>query len=167
MWIRPSQETSKNITLLFEDQYFDCILALGVLEHLTAPGKVLKECKRLLNPNGKMIVRIPNAQHYEIILRLMKGDWFPRQSGILDATHLHFYTKETIQFLFETHGFEVIAIHRNYYNLYVYLSTSKLVSKFQKGLAIMAQRPWFIRIIDRYFLKNFFAYQLIVVAKSA
>lgn len=75
---------------------FDVILFLDVLEHLYLPFSVLRQSQRLLTPSGYFVVSIPNIRNYAILKRLIiKGRWDYKDSGILDRTHIRFFTKKS------------------------------------------------------------------------
>jgi len=79
---------------------FDYIIFADVLEHLIHPEKVLAEYSKLLNDGGKILISIPNIAHYDIIDGLMNGKFNYARMGILDNTHLRFFTKNSfIEFI--------------------------------------------------------------------
>lgn len=85
----------------FPGEKFDLILVLDVLEHLIDPWKFLEMIRSRLNEKGVLIVSIPNIRHYSIIENLvLLGKWEYAQSGILDSTHLRFFTKKSLIKLF-------------------------------------------------------------------
>ncbi|WP_373975569.1 class I SAM-dependent methyltransferase [Chitinibacter sp. SCUT-21] len=87
---------------------FDLILCLDVLEHLRDPWALLKRLKQLLKPNGQIIVSVPNIQHHSVVLPLLfHGRWQYQAAGILDRTHLRFFTQATAQELLSQAGFKV------------------------------------------------------------
>ena len=93
---------------------FDVIILADVLEHLVFPGNVLDLIRerRLLSDDGFVVVSFPNASHEAIIAEIV-GGWFTyRESGLLDSTHLRFFTLESFTRLAETHGFQIGALHR-------------------------------------------------------
>lgn len=71
---------------------FDTILCADVLEHLKNPAAVLKNLQPFLKPNGRVLASIPNVAHASIRLELLQGHFDYERLGILDDTHLHFYT---------------------------------------------------------------------------
>jgi 2-polyprenyl-3-methyl-5-hydroxy-6-metoxy-1,4-benzoquinol methylase len=90
---------------------FDAILFNDVLEHLVNPKDVLLSCKRFLNPNGHIIASIPNIRWYPAILSLLRYKDFKYQpSGVMDETHLRFFTKKSMIRLFEETGYNIIKI---------------------------------------------------------
>ncbi len=74
----------------------DVILCLDILEHLVDPWAQVKRLTPLLAPGGKLIISIPNVRNYKFVLKLLfKGDFHYKDAGILDRTHLRFFTQET------------------------------------------------------------------------
>ena len=70
----------------------DCILFGDVLEHLVDPEAVLRRYGDLLAPDGIVLCSIPNVQHFSIIKNLLRGDFMYQPFGLLDSTHLRFFT---------------------------------------------------------------------------
>jgi 2-polyprenyl-3-methyl-5-hydroxy-6-metoxy-1,4-benzoquinol methylase len=86
----------------------DLLLLLDVLEHLNDPWARLMEFKSLLAPSGIVIASIPNVRNLKVLGPLLvKGEWKYRDSGILDRTHLRFFTRRTVVELFEGGGYEI------------------------------------------------------------
>jgi len=91
----------------FENEHFDCILYGDILEHLVDPWRVLKEHHRFLKKRGTLICSIPNIRHYRIIKKLiLKGRWEYTKDGIMDRSHLRFFTLDSILKMLEEAGFE-------------------------------------------------------------
>lgn len=74
---------------------FDYILFADVLEHVPNPGKVLYEFSKKLKPNGKILTSIPNIAHFDISQNLMNRTFNYNYVGLLDNTHLRFFTKSS------------------------------------------------------------------------
>jgi SAM-dependent methyltransferase len=86
----------------------DVILCLDVLEHLVDPWRVVRKLHRLLKPGGIVVASIPNVRHYSVVLPLLlKGRWDYTPSGLLDRTHLRFFTQRTALALLESSGLKV------------------------------------------------------------
>ncbi len=101
----------EKVTLPYDEGYFDCIFYGDVLEHLVEPWRVLKEHSSLLKPGGTIVCSIPNIRHYRITKRLLlKGRWEYEESGILDRTHLRFFTAASIRNMVADSGFEMKTI---------------------------------------------------------
>lgn len=87
---------------------FDLILCLDVLEHLEDPWGVVGLLKKQMNGGARMVVCLPNVQFYKVSLNLLtKGEWTYTQSGVLDSTHLRFFTKKTSIELLQGHGLNI------------------------------------------------------------
>ena len=86
----------------------DLLLLLDVLEHLQDPWTRLREFRRLLAPSGVVIASIPNVRNLKVVGPLLfKGEWRYQSSGILDRTHLRFFTRRTILDMFAGAGYDV------------------------------------------------------------
>ncbi len=88
----------------------DCLIFGDVLEHLHDPWAVLKKLGRLVKPGGQVIASIPNVQHYSVILALLRGRWQYGPEGLLDWTHLRFFTLHSIKAMFERAGLDIFEI---------------------------------------------------------
>lgn len=88
-------------------EMFDVIVCLDVLEHVKDGAGVLVRLKELLNPNGNVIISLPNIGHADVRLSLLSGRFKYADKGLLDATHLHFYNRESALELVESAGLEV------------------------------------------------------------
>ncbi|MGF1501180.1 MAG: class I SAM-dependent methyltransferase [Paracoccaceae bacterium] len=74
----------------------DAILCLDVLEHLVDPWALVRRLSPLLRPKGRLIVSLPNIRHWKFVWRLaVRGDFRYRDAGLLDRTHLRFFTRDT------------------------------------------------------------------------
>lgn len=99
-------ESLKCIQSLGEETY-DYIVLLDVLEHLLKPEVVLQQLKDHLNDNGSILISIPNIAHNSIIINLMQNKFEYTELGILDNTHLHFFTNSSFKELVENLGFYI------------------------------------------------------------
>lgn len=93
----------------FTGQRFDRILLGDVLEHLVAPDQVLALLRQLLKPGGRCVISLPNVAHYSIRWSLLCGKWHMTDAGILDRTHLRFFTRETATAMIEKAGCKIIS----------------------------------------------------------
>ena len=89
------------------DNYFDTIIFADVLEHLVNPELVLEQIKSKLKDDGEMIISIPNVLHWSVLLEMFKGKWEYADAGILDKTHLRFFTKSSITEMLNKIGYRV------------------------------------------------------------
>lgn len=122
----------ENPPLPFENQQFDYILFPDVLEHLREPGKVLQRMHRLLKPDGYILASIPNVMHYSVVNALLHGRFTYEDTGILDRTHLRFFTLLEIQRMFLAAGYELEL------TLYKYLPISESDQQSIDWLTAMA-----------------------------
>ena len=86
---------------------FDVVIFADVLEHLKDPGSVLKRVRDFIRPEGYVLASIPNIAHAAVVLELLKGNFDYRPLGLLDDTHLRFFTKKTIYGLVESSGYVI------------------------------------------------------------
>ena len=127
---------------------FDLIVANDCLEHLLNPWEVVENLKDNLTENGYFISSIPNIRHYYILNDLFKkGTWNYTDSGLLDKTHLRFFTKNKMISLFEDNKYIVDSI------------TPTNVAKV-KNLHI-------IKVLLKLCCPDLFALQFVVVAKKS
>lgn len=87
----------------------DCWIFGDTLEHLRDPWEVLRKIREVIPGTGSIVACIPNAQHWSMQVRLSLGDFRYQKSGLLDRTHLRWFTRRTILDLFATAGFTVVA----------------------------------------------------------
>jgi SAM-dependent methyltransferase len=86
---------------------FDVVLMSHVLEHLVDPTPVLRDAARVLAPDGLLAVALPNALVYANRARLLLGRFDYTEGGIMDQTHVRFYTFRTAAALLHRTGWEV------------------------------------------------------------
>jgi 2-polyprenyl-3-methyl-5-hydroxy-6-metoxy-1,4-benzoquinol methylase len=89
-------------------QKFNYILLLDVLEHLTSCEELLRLCASVLQPNGRIIVTLPNIANISVRLMLLFGRFEYTERGILDRAHLRFFTFRSGRRLLENHGLEIL-----------------------------------------------------------
>ncbi len=94
-----------DIEKLFGGKKFDVIVMADVLEHLKNPERTLAQCRGLLGPDGRIVVSIPNVTHKGIISCLLAGQFPYRELGLLDATHLRFFTGYSFRRILADCGF--------------------------------------------------------------
>lgn len=78
------------------NEQYDVILAADILEHLSYNNTVLKQCYELLKEDGCLIVSVPNIAHASIIAALCQGEFSYTQDGLLDKSHIRFFTQDSI-----------------------------------------------------------------------
>lgn len=88
--------------------YFDVVYFNDVLEHLVDPYTVLEKIKTLLKPDGVVISSIPNIRYHNAIIKLLfSKDWEYEGSGVMDKTHLRFFTSKSILKMYDRLGYKV------------------------------------------------------------
>ena len=91
------------------DHYFDCISCNDVLEHLVDPYSVLTKLKSKLTPDGVIVCSIPNVRYWDNLKNLLlRKQWKYMDHGILDRTHLRFFTELSLRDTFESLDFDIV-----------------------------------------------------------
>jgi 2-polyprenyl-3-methyl-5-hydroxy-6-metoxy-1,4-benzoquinol methylase len=85
----------------------DCWIFGDTLEHLKDPWAVLGHIRKVIPAHGVVTACIPNAQHWSLIVRLAVGDFRYEDDGLLDKTHLRWFTRQTMIELFDSQGFTI------------------------------------------------------------
>ncbi len=96
---------------LGEDR-FDVIVAADVLEHLRDPVAVLKRLRPFLNPGGSFVISLPNIAHGSVRLALLEGRFHYQDTGLLDRTHLRFFTRANIEEMLDEAGLVMADLYR-------------------------------------------------------
>ena len=86
----------------------DCWIFGDTLEHLRDPWQVLRRIRDRIYSEGSVVACIPNAQHWSVQARLNSGQFRYEDSGLLDRTHLRWFTRITMMELFESTGFRIV-----------------------------------------------------------
>lgn len=94
---------------MLEGSRIDVLVFGDVLEHLLNPWDILAKFKQLMSSNGCCVACIPNVSHWTILAGLIHGEWNYADFGLLDRTHLRFFTKKTMIELFVNAGWQVEA----------------------------------------------------------
>jgi len=90
--------------------YFDCLVLNDVIEHVEDPGALLRSLRPLLKPGGALVASIPNVRYFFNVVDLaVHGRWDYTEEGILDRTHLRFFTRSSMIRLLTECGFVVEA----------------------------------------------------------
>lgn len=85
----------------------DCWVFGDTLEHFKDPWNVLRNIRKVIPSHGAVVACIPNAQHWSLVAKLAIGDFRYVDSGLLDRTHLRWFSRQTIVELFKDTGFEI------------------------------------------------------------
>jgi 2-polyprenyl-3-methyl-5-hydroxy-6-metoxy-1,4-benzoquinol methylase len=95
-----------------DEEYLDVIVFGDILEHLKDPLRTLKRLKPFLRPEGYVVASIPNVAHGSVRLALMQGKFQYSPLGLLDNTHLRFFTRESVEQLISDAGFLLTELRR-------------------------------------------------------
>jgi 2-polyprenyl-3-methyl-5-hydroxy-6-metoxy-1,4-benzoquinol methylase len=91
---------------------FDVVLAGDVLEHLLDPQAVLNRATKLVVPGGRIVISLPNVAHADVRMALLQGRFDYTPWGLLDRTHVRFFTIKTIRDLVKEAGLQIIEMAR-------------------------------------------------------
>ena len=86
---------------VMQDSSYDALIYGDVIEHLIDPETSVLDHLKLLKSGGKVIVCIPNVQHWSVMKHVLSGNWTYAEQGILDKTHLRFFTRQSFLKLLE------------------------------------------------------------------
>ncbi len=92
---------------LFEPASFDRVVFGDVLEHLLDPARALRSAVSLLKPGGAVVLSVPNVAHGSVRLALLQGRWDYTDTGLLDRTHVSFFTYESLMATLHAEGLVV------------------------------------------------------------
>lgn len=90
----------------------DCVVLADVLEHMVDPWGALRDWRSRLAPGGSVVVSLPNVGHWSVVEALSTGRWDYADDGLLDRTHLRFFTRATAVEMLEEAGFEIVGMFR-------------------------------------------------------
>lgn len=87
------------------------VVLADVLEHMRQPEQSLLRMRDFMNPGGYIVVSLPNAGNWRIMVSLLFGRFDYADTGILDRTHLRFFTKRSAEAMIRKAGYEVLESH--------------------------------------------------------
>lgn len=96
---------------LAPDERFDVVILADVLEHLADPERLLRRAKSHVRRGGRLLVSLPNVVHWSIRAQILTGRFQYTNRGILDQSHLRFFTRHSAEQLFRGAGLEIVS-HR-------------------------------------------------------
>ena len=136
----------------------DAIVAADVIEHLRDASALLALIRKALAPNGRLFISVPNIANITVRIGLLFGIFQYRDRGILDNTHLRFYTLRTIRHEVEAAGFRVVAMRGSSVPLRLIIGkfTPELLLRIGEKILTLITRVW----------RSLFAYQIILVAEA-
>jgi SAM-dependent methyltransferase len=136
---------------------YDAIVFGDVLEHLRNPREVLQKMHKTLTPGGKVLMSLPNVANIWVRLNLLFGNFTYSRVGILDESHLRFFTLQTMKQLADESGLDVISINATPIPLPVILpATSR-----GRSLSFLHLLNWGLTKLRR----TLFGYQFILVCR--
>jgi 2-polyprenyl-3-methyl-5-hydroxy-6-metoxy-1,4-benzoquinol methylase len=95
-----------------EGEEFDAIIFGDVLEHLREPLRALRSSLKHLRPTGVVVVSVPNITHVDVKVALLRGTFPYAETGLLDRTHVHFITKESLLDMLREAGLVGVELQR-------------------------------------------------------
>ena len=125
---------------------FDFVLAADVLEHVSDPGRLLAQSRERLAPGGTVLASVPNFAHWYPRARVALGRFDYDRRGILDATHLRFFTRRSFERLARDAGFRVLRSEATGLPLEV---LDRSASDGEKGAAAQSPLARAVKTIDR------------------
>jgi 2-polyprenyl-3-methyl-5-hydroxy-6-metoxy-1,4-benzoquinol methylase len=138
---------------------FDYVLMLDILEHLRRPEQILSQAAGALRDNGRIIVSLPNVANITVRLMLLLGRFNYTERGILDRTHLRFYTHKTARRLLEQNGYEIVKQENTV------LPVEVLVGRPPDNIFMRAVNHILATLTS--LMPGLFAYQIILVARKS
>jgi len=134
----------------------EAIVLADILEHLRDPRSLMQCVREALAPEGHVFISVPNIANVTVRIGLLFGIFEYRERGILDSSHLRFYTMRAIKREIESAGFRIVAIRG---------------SSVPVRLIVPRAPEFFLRLCERILTivtriwRGLFAYQIIVVAR--
>ncbi|MEE4659199.1 MAG: glycosyltransferase [Halieaceae bacterium] len=95
---------------IFESGSYDRVVLADVLEHVRDRENLLRQAAALLKPGGELLLSVPNVGYAGVILDLLEGHFDYRDEGILDSTHIRFYTRDSLCDFLRGMGFGIVAV---------------------------------------------------------
>ena len=132
--------------LPLQEKSFDFIIFADVLEHLYDPWKTLRGFVRLLKDDGTILLSIPNVKYYRVLRKLLFSDeWTYVPSGVLDFTHVRFFTRKEAQKLVASAGLDVICFdykrNRNkFFSVLYWLLGEKVMTVWPEQFLVSARK---------------------------
>ena len=134
----------------------DAIVLADILEHLRDPSALLSCVRDSLTPDGHLFVSVPNIANVTVRLGLLFGIFEYRECGILDSSHLRFYTMRSIKREIESAGFRMIAFRGSSVPIRLIVPRApEFLLRIGERLLTIVTRIW----------RGLFAYQIIIVAQ--
>ena len=101
---------AETMELPFPKGSFDVVLCGDLIEHLRAPERFLARVRPLLRYDGRLVLTTPNVANWTMRLGLLAGRWRYTERGILDRTHVHLFTRNTLVETLERAGYRILEL---------------------------------------------------------
>lgn len=138
-------------------QRFTRAILLDVLEHLKKPETILDECHDVLERDGQLIISVPNVANIAVRLSLLFGQFNYTERGILDKTHLRFFTRKTARKMVESRGYEILEEQMTVIPI-------ELICKMPARTRLMRSLNFALRVLTR-MAPSLFGYQIMFVVR--
>lgn len=138
----------------------DTVIVADVLEHMYDPWSVLVRLKRYLTPDAQVIASIPNARNLWLLNELAHGRFPYAPVGLLDITHIRFFTRVEIEKLFAETGFVVESWQRN-------VDPHLVHFQYQPGITAVETEKLVIKDLDRESFEDLMTLQFVVRARPS
>ncbi|MBF0135551.1 MAG: class I SAM-dependent methyltransferase [Magnetococcales bacterium] len=136
---------------------FDAIVCADVLEHLVDPWALVLRLKPFLAPRGVLITSIPNVRYFGMLHGLVEGHWTYAESGILDRTHLRFFTIREMLNMLVAAGYRPVSVFENINEQYSGRIPASYPAEFSNGRLCITG-------LNEFEFRDLFVYQYILVA---
>ncbi|HVX12039.1 MAG TPA: glycosyltransferase [Pirellulales bacterium] len=150
----------ERLKLDFAPGSIDCLVCADVLEHLVDPLAFLRRTRQWLTEEAAVVTSIPNVRHHSVVGSLIEGNWTYEPAGLLDHTHLHFFTRRDAVDLFLQAGYQVETIHYVPGPGYEEWQRQEDKSRVQLGHVLVTGLP-------QAEAEEFYVYQFLMVARPA
>ncbi len=137
----------------------DLVVALDVLEHLYDPWNVVWRSTQWLKPGGQMLLTMPNVQNIHVLTQLVEGRWAYEPTGLLDATHIRFFTLQGLIEMLTGAGLEIA-------NTTVTLNPPVNADDFRPERNMLRFGKCVIHNLSKDEALRFYAYQYLVLARK-
>ena len=126
--------------LPFEPASFDLVVLADVLEHLADPAAGLARASAWCRPGGAVLVSVPNVAHWHARLTLLRGRWPQEDSGTFDASHLRWFTRQSLRELLTGAGLRDVTLDAIVPALANHLGRSAPVRRAEAGWQALGRR---------------------------
>ena len=138
---------------------FDLVMASDVLEHVASPAQLLELMIKAARPGGYILISVPNVAHWSVRLNLLLGRFNYEASGIMDATHLRWFTEKTASNLVQASGCSIVEIRQ---------TAGASLAVYHRGMLSKLPSRWrsrIVRIMTR-IVPRLFGVQHVILMKT-